>query len=71
MAFKYSINTNKTKVVVFGARNLRNFQFKLGGSDFEITDKYLYLGIFFSSNGSFFTSSKVRRPTSQKGFTSP
>lgn len=62
-----NINTNKTKVVIFGARNVRNFQFHIGESNLEITEKYLYLGITFSSNGSFLQARKHIVQQAKKG----
>lgn len=41
--WRLNVNVNKTKVVVFVARNLRNFRFKLGETTVEITNKYHYL----------------------------
>jgi hypothetical protein len=52
------VNINKTKVIVFGARQLRNFNFKLGTETLEITNKYHYLGVTFTSNGSFLSARK-------------
>jgi hypothetical protein len=44
--------------MVFGARQLRNYNFKLGDHTIEITDQYHYLGVTFSSNGSFLKARK-------------
>ena len=52
------INTSKTKAVIFGARQLRNFNFKLGNDSLELVDQYHYLVVTFSSNGSFFKARK-------------
>ncbi len=52
------VNLNKTKIVIFGARQLQNFNFKLGNNPIEITDRYHYLGITLSSNGSFLNARK-------------
>ena len=52
------VNMSKTKVIVFGTRNTNRFTFKIGGIDLEITDKYHYLGLTFSSSGSFLNSRK-------------
>ena len=56
--WKLKININKTKVVVFGARNTNAYQFKLGDAIVEITDKYKYLGIYFSQSRSFLNARK-------------
>jgi hypothetical protein len=53
-----TVNPNKTKIMVFGARQLRNYNFKLGDHTIEITDQYHYLGVTFSSNGSFLKARK-------------
>ena len=48
----------KTKVVVFGARKTNSFHFKLGDQNIEITDRYKYLGIYFSQSRSFLNARK-------------
>ena len=53
-----NVNLNKTKIIIFGARKTRTFDFKLGDTQIEITDKYHYLGITFSSSGSFLNCRK-------------
>ena len=53
-----NVNLNKTKIVVFGARNTNHFHFRLGNNDIEFTDKYNYLGVTFSSSGSFLNARK-------------
>jgi hypothetical protein len=53
-----NVNSNKTKIVIFGARQTRNFQFKCGEHSLEITNTYHYLGVTFSSNGSFLNARK-------------
>lgn len=52
------INFNKTKIVIFGARQLQHFDFKIGNNGIEIQDHFRYLGITFSSNGSFLKARK-------------
>ena len=56
--WKLKVNMSKTKVIIFGARNTSNFLFKLGEENIEITDRYHYLGVTFSSNGSFLNARK-------------
>ena len=56
--WKLNINTEKTKVVVFGARKTNSFHFKLGDQNIEITDRYKYLGIYFSQSRSFLNARK-------------
>jgi hypothetical protein len=53
-----NINVNKTKILIFGARNLRNYNFKIGDKTIEIQDNYHYLGLTLSSNGSFLKARK-------------
>ena len=56
MEWKLTMNTNKTKVIVFGTkkRGIRNFNFTIAGNNIEIVDSCKYLGVYFSSNGSFY-----------------
>jgi len=56
MEWKLKINPNKTTVIVFGTnkREIRNFNFTIAGNNIEIVDSYKYLGVYFSSNGSFY-----------------
>ena len=51
--WKLNINYHKTKVLIFGARNTANFEFKLGNNIIEICDEFKYLGVKFSSRRSF------------------
>ena len=50
-----TINIDKTKVVIFnkGGHKFSSFKFDLNGSPVEIVQSYCYLGIIFSSCGSF------------------
>jgi hypothetical protein len=52
------VNINKTKIIIFGARNSHNYNFKLGAQDIEVTNKYHYLGVTFTNNGSFLNARK-------------
>ncbi|MES9881385.1 MAG: reverse transcriptase family protein [Sedimenticola sp.] len=56
--WKLKVNFSKSNVIVFGARNTNRYQFKLGDENINIVAKYKYLGIFFTSNGSFATAKK-------------
>ena len=56
--WKLNINTDKSKVIVFGSRLKKPFQFKLGPNDLETVDSYKYLGVFFPMSGSFLTARK-------------
>jgi hypothetical protein len=53
-----TVNLNKTKVIVFGCRSVRNYEFKLGDNILDFSDTYHYLGIKFSSTGSFLNARK-------------
>ena len=56
--WKLNINVDKSKVVVFGSRNNKAFNFKLGAHTLEIVDNYKYLGVYFAKSGSFLTARK-------------
>ncbi len=49
------VNLDKTKIVIFNqaGRLLRQHHFKLGNQTIEMTSSYCYLGVVFSSCGSF------------------
>ena len=50
---KLTLNTSKTKVVIFqkGGSNFRNINFHFGGENIEIEKDYTCLGISFSKKG--------------------
>ena len=56
-----SINTDKTKVVIFnkGGHKYKNYHFNINGDTIDIVTDYCYLGIIFSACGSFTKASKV------------
>ena len=56
--WKLSVNISKTKVLIFGARKTDAYSFHLGDQEIEITDKYKYLGIYFSQSRSFLNARK-------------
>ena len=58
--WKLKINTEKTKIVIFGGRKTSNgrFKFTLDDMVIEIVDKYKYLGVIFSQSGSFLNARK-------------
>lgn len=56
--WKLSINTEKTKILIFGARKRSDIQFKLNDDIIEIVNKYKYLGVYFSQSGSFLNARK-------------
>ena len=50
--WKLTVNTNKTKVVVFSRGKIRNKpKFNFGRDTLEVVDSYVYLGILFNYNG--------------------
>ena len=51
--WKLTINYNKTKIIVFNARNVNNMNFNIGENEISITDNYKYLGVLFYKSGSF------------------
>ena len=57
-AWKLNINFNKTKIIIFGARNIDKYNFRMGDNKIEIIKQYKYLGIVFSSTGSFLNTRK-------------
>lgn len=53
--WKLKLNTDKSKVVVFGKRTTRrNPTWKFGDKELTVTTKIPYLGITFTSTGSFY-----------------
>ena len=57
--WKLTVNTNKTKVVIFSKKKVRqNQSFKIKGQNIEIIDSYCYLGMLFNYNGNFCTARK-------------
>lgn len=56
--WKLTINTEKTKILIFGARKRSDIQFKLNKDIIEIVNKYKYLGVYFSQSGSFLNARK-------------
>lgn len=52
--WKLSVNTSKTKIVIFARGKVRKKPiFKFGNDNIEICDDYVYLGTRFNYNGSF------------------
>ena len=49
-----TVNTSKTKIVIFSKKKVTDFPaFLFGHSTIEVVDDYTYLGIIFNYNGSF------------------
>ena len=53
--WKLTVNTDKAKVMIFrkGGNLPRNLSFRYQGSNIEIVNEFVYLGITFSTSGSF------------------
>ena len=56
--WKLDVNYLKTKVMIFGFRNLVNFRFELDGNTIEIVDTFKYLGVYFSKSRTFYKAQK-------------
>ena len=56
--WRLSINYSKTKVMIFGFRNVNNFSFCLDGNILAITDCFKYLGVYFSKVRTFYKARK-------------
>jgi len=56
--WKLHVNISKSKIVIFGSRNVSNLNFHIGEQSIEIVDRYKYLGVIFTSNGSFAATRK-------------
>ena len=56
--WQLSVNLKKTKVLIFnkGGHQFKRFSFTYNGKSLDITNQYCYLGIVFSSCGSFKTA---------------
>ena len=48
-----NVNYSKTKIMIFGARNTNAFSFTINNQNIEIVKEFKYLGVYFSSTGSF------------------
>ena len=57
--WKLTVNTNKTKIVVFSKKKYKtNVVFKIYGQAIDLQDSYSYLGVIFKYNGNFCTARK-------------
>ena len=59
--WKLTVNTNKTKIMVFrkGGRLPNDLDFKYKNISIEIVNKFCYLGVIFTSGGSSFETQKT------------
>ena len=66
--WKLKVNINKTKVLIFkkGGRLPRELQFLYDGEVIEIVNNFTYLGINFTSGGSFIQATKTLAGQAQK-----
>ena len=52
--WQLTVNTDKTKIVIFSRGKVRNFpEFTFGERKLEVVDDYVYLGVTFNYNGLF------------------
>ena len=63
--WKLNINTDKTKIVIFGS-NAKNHQFTLENKTIEIVTTYKYLGAYFNRSCSFLSTRKHLAQQAQK-----
>ena len=56
--WKLTLNTSKTKIVIFSGGRQRNYNFTYKNETIEIVKDYKYLGIMFSRSCSFLTAKK-------------
>ena len=59
--WKLKVNINKTKVLIFrkGGRVPRNLEFLYDDATIEIVNQFTYLGIVFTTGGSFMQATKT------------
>ena len=65
-----TVNTSKTKVIIFNkdGHRITRHNFTLNGTNIEIVQNYTYLGILFSSSGSFNPAIKALYDKALKSF---
>ena len=56
--WQLKINFKKTKILIFGIRNVANFDFNLGNNRIEICNEFKYLGVIFSKHRTFYKAMK-------------
>ena len=66
--WKLKVNINKTKVLIFrkGGRVPRNLEFLYDDAAIEIVNQFTYLGIVFTTGGSFMQATKTLAGQAQK-----
>ena len=53
-----TVNLQKTKILIFGARSTNQYNFFLGNQTIDIDTTYIYLGVKFTTSGSFLNACK-------------
>ena len=67
--WKLTVNTSKTKIVIFSNRKVLNYPAFLFGHDLiEVVDSYVYLGAVFNYNGSFKKAIEKQLQQGKKAF---
>jgi hypothetical protein len=51
--WKLTVNTSKTKVLVFLKGRRMQYSFTYGNENLEVVEEFKYLGVLFSRSGSF------------------
>jgi len=51
---KLTINTCKTKIIIFSKGRLPNYDFYICNDPIDVVSEYKYLGLVFAKSGSFF-----------------
>ena len=67
--WKLKINTDKSKILIFGSKLPKNKTFYIKDIKLDIVDSYKYLGIIFCRNGSFLQAKKTLISQAKKGMT--
>ena len=58
LAVKVALNPNTTNQLIFGARSTNQYNFLLGNQTIDIDTTYIYLGVKFTTSGSFLNARK-------------
>ncbi len=70
--WRMNINTKKTKAIIFQKKHrkstLLKHKFFINGENVEITNSYTYLGVRFSTNGSFKENKTILKEKTRRSF---